>query len=177
MSTLPGSFVTLLFAYPRRDLKDQPIYSDTWKPIAKVMSTLPGTPCCVQMSQALNNAGLTVPGQSWRRNPNPSLPIYNTTWYYLPATDELEDFLSQYGPPEQVNIDGNGNTMAAKDVKSALAGRTGILIFRWNGFHVPPPTDQFEHTELWDGNDIVQRDMNENYLFSVPRVLFWAVDP
>jgi hypothetical protein len=46
-----------------------------------------------------------------------------------------------------------------------LGGDQGILLFRTSGAGM--------HTELWDGQQIVQRDMDEPALFSQPRVLMW----
>lgn len=47
-------------------------------------------------------------------------------------------------------------------------------MFRWGNLGTPPPPkDHFEHTELWDGTKILQRDTAEGALFRTPRVLMW----
>jgi hypothetical protein len=54
-------------------------------------------------------------------------------------------------------------------MKRQLSTVKGILLFR--------DGSAGKHTELWDGKQIVQRDMAEAALFSVPRVLVWICDP
>jgi arylsulfatase A-like enzyme len=50
-------------------------------------------------------------------------------------------------------------------MKAYLSGDKGILLFRSAGAGL--------HTEIWDGNQILQRDMDETNLFSQARVLMW----
>jgi len=63
-------------------------------------------------------------------------------------------------------------------IKKYIAGRTGLLLFRFSSVGVIAPKEEFEHTELWDGTKILQRDMDERFLFGRPRVLMWdTFDP
>src|SRR2546422_4927905 len=64
-----------------------------------------------------------------------------------------------------VSLNDDGSHRTPQQIKAYLQGRTGILAFRNAGAGF--------HTELWNGQQIVQRDMNENVCFSQPRVLFW----
>jgi hypothetical protein len=48
-------------------------------------------------------------------------------------------------------------------MKRQLSSVKGILLFREPGAGM--------HTELWDGKQILQRDMDEPHLFSRPRIL------
>jgi hypothetical protein len=169
MGVIPASINILSSQYPRRDQKDPAKY----KYVDKVMQGLPGTPCCVQMSHALNMCGIPVPQGSYRRNPNPKLTIDGRHCSYLLATDELEDFLQTYcGEPETINRDLN-HTRSVEEIKGYIKNRPGLLIFRYSNPRLPAPQGQFEHTELWDGTRILQRDMNEQFLFARPRVLMW----
>jgi hypothetical protein len=63
----------------------------------------------------------------------------------------------------------SGNLIQRKkeieQMKAYLSGDKGILLFRTSGAGL--------HTELWDGNQILQRDMDEVNLFSQQRVLMW----
>lgn len=169
MGVIPASINTLSSQYPRRDVKDPAKY----KYVDTVMKGLQGTPCCVQISHALNLCGIPVPTRSYRRDPNLKLKINGKDCGYLLATDELEDFLqARYGEPETVNRDLN-QTRSAEKVKAYIKNRPGLLIFRYSDLRVPAPPGQFEHTEFWDGTQILQRDMAEQFLFERPRVLFW----
>lgn len=169
MGVIPASFAALQRNYPRRDVKDPALYPY----VDQVMKGIPGTPCCVQMSHAFNMAGVAVPQASYRRK-NAVLKINGKTYYYLLATDELEDFLANCckDDGELVNLDLR-KTRSVNEIKKYIANRPGLLLFRFANFHVLPPPGQFEHTELWDGTKILQRDMAEGFLFARPRVLMW----
>ena len=165
MGALNVSVDKLINYYPRRDKKDS-----SWPDVVAVMTGIPGTPCCVQMSRALCGAGVAVPARSFRRG---TVPFPNGQWRALLATDEVEEFLAiPFGDGQ--NLQGP-NTKPA-DVKGSIGGVPGILIFRHGLRRGFAPKGKFEHTEIWDGSQIVQRDMNEAYLFSCPRVLFWPTN-
>jgi len=124
------------------------------------------TPCCIQVSHALNKAGLIVPASSfWRAN----API--GSFYYLQAVNELEQYLSgRYGRGEDVRKVGD-----TKAIKQHLDGLQGILVFRSAGAGF--------HTELWDEDHILQDGstspgavMDQGACFGQPRVLFYEVD-
>jgi hypothetical protein len=167
MGVIPASISTLSSQYPSRTPKDPAKY----KYVDMVMQGLPGTPCCVQISQALNKCGIPVPQSSYRRIPNPKLKING--YSYLLATDELEYFLhTTYGEPETVSRDLNDKPRTGDQIKAYIKDRPGLLIFRHAGFKVPPPQDKFEHTEFWTGSGIIQTDMSPG-LFNNPRVLMW----
>jgi hypothetical protein len=169
MGVIPASFSTLQGAYPRGDVKNKDLYQY----VDQVMKGLPGTPCCVQMSHALNMAGVLIPKSSYRRD-NAALKIDGRIYYYLLATDELEDFLFNRcnDDGEMVNLDLT-KTRSMNQIKAYIANRPGLLLFRFTRFHMPPIKGQFEHTELWNGTNILQHGMAEAFLFARPRVLMW----
>ncbi len=173
MAVIPASIGMLSSQYPTRTPKDPSKYQY----VDMVMKTLPpeATPCCVQVSQALAMCGIPVPQSSYRRNPNPRLTINEKACNYLLATDELEDFLwTAYGEPEVINRDllSEKPRSTMNEIKQYIKNRPGLLIFRNANRRATSP-HQFEHTEFWDGNQILQRDMAEQYLFGRPRVLMW----
>jgi hypothetical protein len=168
MGVIPVSIKHLIEQYPRRDKQDPKKYQY----VEQVMKTVPGTPCCVQMSHTLNLNGIQVPPASYRRNPIPKLKIDTLERFYLLATDEIEVFLwTMFGEPELINLDLNKRRSIAQ-IKAYIDKRPGLLVFRHAELRIPPPKDKFEHTELWDGKAMVQRDMSEK-LFNCPRVLMW----
>jgi hypothetical protein len=159
MAIIPASFDKLRQNYPARP--------DLTPELAAFMSSITGTPCCVQVSHALNMAGLFV-SQTYDggRRANAPIRIDGRVYYYLLAVDELERWLTlKYGAGEVVHTEYDGRRRSPQQIKAYLQGRTGILAFRNAQFGF--------HTELWDGRQIVQRDMNEHALFTQPRVLFW----
>jgi Type VI secretion system (T6SS), amidase effector protein 4 len=169
MGVIPASFNTLSRNYPRRDQKNPQLYQY----VDKVMKGLEGTPCCVQMSHALNMAGIPVPPRSYRRDPNPKLTINKKDYYYLLATDELETFLTALTGDDGETINRDlGKTRTIAETQSYIQNRTGIIIFRHANLNTVPPKGKFEHTELWDGTQILQRDISTS-LFACPRVLMW----
>lgn len=165
MGALSVSADKLISYYARRDKKDS-----SWPDVTAVMKGIPGTPCCVQISRAFCGAGLAVPARSFRRG---TVPFPNGQWRALLATDEVEEFLAvPFGDGR--NLQGSQPNPA--DVKGSIGGIPGVLIFRHGLRRGFAPKGKFEHTEIWDGSQIVQRDMNEGYLFSCPRVLFWPTN-
>jgi hypothetical protein len=154
------------------DLKSHyPTYRTLPKALQDFMDALnrvsPGnTPCCVQMSHALNLAGQIIPSRSYRRS-NSAIGSY----YYILAVDELEQYLAgRYGRGEEIK------TASRRDkasIKKYLNGKQGILCFRSAGAGA--------HTELWDKSRILQDGapsssgaaMNQDYIFGQPRVVFW----
>lgn len=130
------------------------------------------TPCCVQVSHALNLAGQLIPPKSSRRN-NSTIGPHN----YILAVDELEQYLSgRYGKGEEIKAMQSGKTRSLAEMKQYLHGRQGVLLFRNGGAG--------HHTELWDKTHILQDGnaisgggarMNESNIFGQPRVLFWEV--
>jgi len=127
------------------------------------------TPCCLQMSEALNACGAMhkIPPRSYRRD-NVQLPPGSGN-YYLQAVDELEKYLAgKYGAGEEIKTS-DRKDMAS--MKSYLKDKQGILCFRNSGAGV--------HTELWDKTDILQNlssgaPMDQKYIFEQqPHVVFW----
>jgi hypothetical protein len=151
-----------------------PTYRTLPPPLQKFMDDLgPGnTPCCVQVSHALNKAGRSIPPNSFRRA-NSKIGAY----YYILAVDELEQFLSGlHGRGEEIKRDSSGKMRSTAEMKRYLDGMQGILLFRSAGAG--------HHTELWDETHIMQDGkavsgqgaiMNESNIFGQPRVLFWEV--
>jgi hypothetical protein len=148
-------------------------YNALPQPLQKFLNDLgPGnTPCCIQLSHSLNAANVTIPQKPSRRSGgNPKIPGGNG--FYLLAVDEVEDFLSSRSSPTKTF---DGKRVPRSEIKIAILGRQGILVFRSGGLG----TYGF-HTELWTGSQIVQHGgisggMNEQSIFSQPRVLFWEV--
>ncbi len=173
MIYITAPFATLQSFYPRRPLGGN---------LKTFMDGLgPGnTPCCVQVSHALNMAGEKIPqtydyAKVRGRTPSP-IQVDGVSNFYLLAVDELEMWLTQkYGAGLNVRAlaglkqtPSSDPTQRRKDVeqmKAYLSGYKGILLFRTAGAGL--------HTELWDGTRILQRDMDETNLFSQPRVLMW----
>ncbi len=169
---LPLDFATLRSHYPT--------YNRLPPHIAKYMADLnkgipegkpKNTPCCFQVSEALNLSGAehAIPPRSWRRA-NSHLGMN----YYLGAVDELEIHLtSRYGKGEGLHLTAGSGTDRTKKMKAAIAGRQGILCFRDQGYGA--------HTELWDGTDIVQNGapaangaaLSGGYIWGQPHIWFW----
>jgi hypothetical protein len=126
------------------------------------------TPCCVQVSHALNKAGVIIPSKSFRRS-NSKIGSF----FYLLAVDELEQYLAaNFGRGEELKKAGATRTTA--EMKAQINGKQGILVFRNAGAG--------HHTELWDSTHILQDGKavsgggavkNEANIFGQPRVLFW----
>lgn len=133
------------------------------------------TPCCVQVSHALNKSGQLIPPKSFRRSNSKIGPSF----YYLLAVDELEQYLSaNFGRGEEIKKTASGATRSMADMKTHLAGKKGILVFRNEGAG--------HHTELWEDTHILQDGkavsgggavMNEANIFGQARVLFWPTIP
>jgi type VI secretion system (T6SS) effector Tae4 (amidase) len=150
---------TLKTAYPARKTGWIKAYMDELGP--------GNTPCCVQMSHALNVAGADIESKSNRRH-NPHLKTPEGSYYYLLAVDEMKWFLEEnFGEGEEISL-GKNNKRVVKisDMMAVLNGRTGILVF--SNLHYGT------HTELWNVDHLHQRDMSLA-LFNCPRVLFWDV--
>lgn len=114
-----------------------------------------------------------IPSNSYRR-PNAQLTIGGTVYYYILATDELERFLISYCGDDGERISNDLNKKrSVGEIKRYISKRPGLLLFRFSDIGVPAPPHHFEHTELWDGTKILQRDMNEGALFGSQRVLMW----
>lgn len=148
---------TLKAAYPRRPLTG---------PLKAFMDQTPGTPCCVQMSHALNIAGCRLGPQSNRRRASRIASPAGTFHYFL-AVDEMNWLLQlTYGAGEEISKDENGRRRTRRQMLELLDGRTGILVFSNLRYGA--------HIELWDQTHMHQRDMSLD-LFDQPKVLFWDV--
>ncbi len=125
------------------------------------------TPCCVQMSHALNVAGCLVGPRSNRRHTS-RITTDAGTFNYLLAVDEMKWFLEDnFGVGDEISKDDQGRRITSiHDMKDVLNGRTGILVF--SNLHLGT------HTELWDVDHMHQRDIS-SALFNSPKVLFWDV--
>lgn len=129
----------------------------------------PNTPCCVQVSHALNSANEFIPGHGYRRA--------NTkvgSWFYILAVDELEHYLAgRYGRGDNIRVNASGQKRNLDDMKTYIGGKQGILLFRNNGAGV--------HTEIWDKTTTLQNGQVPGVfvgpaVFDNPRVLFWEVN-
>jgi hypothetical protein len=177
MPSIPVSFDALKQYYPRRP--------DLTPELKKFMDGLnkgipddkpKNTPCCVQVSHALNMAGQSVT-QTYvhqRRNNSP-ITISGTVYYYVLAVDEMEKYLSQrYGAGELLTMDKTAKPSQAEQFKAYLQGRQGVLVFRDGGAGF--------HTELWNGQNCEQSianhgDITQDACLAKPRVLFWDCGP
>jgi hypothetical protein len=132
------------------------------------------TPCCFQVSWALNAVGgeHRVPSASHRRG-NTALD----GGYHMGAVDELEVYLTEaYGAPEVVKTP-KRNTRKA--MEQYLAGRQGVIAYR-EGY-------AGAHTEIWDKTRVLQNGapiannqsgtamMNLDWIWGRPIVLFWEI--
>lgn len=168
-ATIPLDYNTLASHYPARLAKvgefgGKLAHAD----LRKVMDRCPGTPCCVQVSHALNMSGFRIPAMvPGNRRRNEPQKIDGVTYYYLLAVDEMEKYLTdQFGPGELVRSDSDKALQRkAAEVKAALKDRKGILVMRQGFAGI--------HTELWDGTSFHQKDMAVDALLTQPRVLFW----
>ena len=162
-------FATLRAGYPTYNRLPKHI-SDYMDALNKGNTGPRNTPCCFQVSEALNLAGAEhkIPARSYRR----ACARLGQN-YYLGAVDELETYLTnRYGRGDTVySGPAHGDIHA---IKARLAGRAGIITFRDNGYGL--------HTELWNGEHIIQNGapgsngagMSERGIFGVPRIVFWA---
>ena len=126
------------------------------------------TSCCLQVSHALHATPQQIYPRSFRRD---NAPIGGK--YYIQAVDELEHYLTgRYGKTDDIKRDDSGKVRSEAQMKQYLDGMQGILVFRNAGAGA--------HTELWNEDTILQKagapgGMNEQYIFSQPRILFWEV--
>jgi hypothetical protein len=154
-----------------------PTYAALPKPIKDYLDDLnrnipddqpKNTPCCLQVSHALNNAGRQLPPRSfWRQNEKIG------PFFYIRAVNELEQYLSgTYGRVEDIKRGPSGKQRSITEMKQYINGKQGILVF--GGMH----------TELWDMTHIMQDGkapggngavMNETAIFGTAKVLFWEV--
>lgn len=169
MGYIPVEFALMARHYPFRLEKKGQFGGKLAHPdLRLLMDRNPGTPCCVQVSHSLNMSGFPV-SQMYMgaRRPNDGQKINGTRYYYVLAVDEMEAYLTDaYGPGELVRSDTDKALQrTAPQVKAHLKGRKGILVMREGLAGV--------HTELWDGNAFLQKDMATDHLLTRPRVLFW----
>jgi len=179
--SITASIQQLTSNYPMRLTKEGPFGGKLSLPeLRKVMDRNPGTPCCVQMSHALNMSGLPVPqskGAYGGRRDSEHADFNGRTFYYLLAVDEVEKYLTaEYGPGEMVSQDEQGRKRSSRDVRKYLAGRTGILVLR-DGAGLGVGFGPNDHTELWNGSGMHQPGMAEDHLLGMQRVLFWDCGP
>lgn len=165
---IPIDFDLLRANYPHRKTRDGAFGGELQNPVLqKFMASIPGTPCCVQVSHAFNMSGHPIPplwdGQ--RRDPS-RIKIDGVNRYYLLAVDEMEKYMTgRYGPGELLMVDADGKRRKAKQIKAYLKGRQGLLVMN---AHTPS-----DHTELWDGEHMVQPGMAVDHLLELSRVMFW----
>lgn len=168
-ATIPLDYEVLASHYPARLAKVGEFGGKLAHPdLRKLMEDNPGTPCCVQVSHAINMAGFRIPSQipGARRKYAPR-KIGGIVYYYILAVDEMEKYLTdQFGPGELVRDESDKKLQRkAAEVKSALKDRKGILVMRQGYAGI--------HTELWNGSSFHQKDMAVDALLTQPRVLFW----
>jgi hypothetical protein len=157
MTQISLDWDTVKAAYPMRPLTGA---------LKTFMDSIPGTPCCVQMSHALGVAGCTIGPMSNRRR-TARIKTSTGTRQYLLAVDEMNWFLTQtYGAGEEISRADDGSRRTLQAMKDALDGRTGVLVFRDSGYGL--------HTELWDETHMHQRDISWG-VFHAAKVFFWDV--
>ena len=167
MNTMNVSVDSLINFYARRDRKDE-----KWADVVAAIAGTPGTTCCVQMSRGFCGAGLIVPMRSWSR-PTGVFPG-GLGWRSFFSVDEVEDFLEKkFNDSDNIRTDGDGKSRNAAAIKSMLKGIPGVLTMRHAPLRKYPPKNKFEHTEIWDGDGFVQKDMAVDALLESPFVKFW----
>jgi hypothetical protein len=177
MPSLMAPFDKLASYYPRIVQLKPTVYQCPQDPngpqsVSQAMAQFgSGTSCCVQMSHALNLSGVTVLSASNQRS---NVYLSSNGFFYLGNVSELEYFLANqcagYFDGEILHDDLSGDNRSAGDMKNYLQGRQGILLFRDHGYGA--------HTELWDGQDILQKSiMDQPWCWSQPRILFWDAGP
>lgn len=170
MHFIPVDFNLLADNYPFRIQKVGNFGGGLKDPdLRKLMARNPGTPCCVQVSHAMNMAGLLIPKTYPHcRRPNDGMKLKGVTYYYLRACDEMEIYLTYaYGAGELVRnkpISDPPLPRATRE-RAILSNRQGILVMREGPFGI--------HAELWTGKSFLQTDMAVDHLLQRPRVLFW----
>jgi hypothetical protein len=164
--SIPVTYAEIASNYPRRTSKTSEFGGQLAQPeLRKFMSSIPGTPCCVQVSHAMNMVGHTVSRKygGMRRNASP-IKIDGRTYYYLLAVDEMEAWLTDtYGEGEILRGPGRKNTSPG-DIKRAIKNRPGLLTM-WG------KKDRW-HTEFWNGARYLQDNMSDGVLEN-PRIMFW----
>ena len=122
------------------------------------------TPCVIQLSHALNKAGIIIPPHSFWR----SSAKIDGLWY-LQAVNELQTYLTQRFFPGTAVTAGT-----AQQRQASLNGKRGILTF--GAFHC----------ELWRDDQIRQRDNiplpdgrvehgMSGGIWNAPKIMFWEV--
>ena len=155
MQPLPVEYHFLSANYPRRDAPE----------IAQIMAGIGGTPCCCQLSYALNLSEIRIPEWSNRRR-NTAGSARGVRFRFLLCVDEVINFLTKRcGGSLRLDVADDGSRKSYVDMKRTIELRQGILAFsdRHYGFHV----------ELWNGRSIHQRDINETFCFGKPEIFFW----
>lgn len=168
MGSIPVTVDAIRGVYPHRLTKEGPFGGKLDHPdLRKIMDRNPGTPCCVQVTHALNMTGFLVsPGFKGQRRPPEREKINGTLYYFLLAVDEVENYLTdRYGPGEALHKDANGKQRTPQDIKKYIDGRPGLLVM----IGIP----KRDHTEFWTGTSFVQPGMAVDTLLSMPRVVFW----
>ena len=163
MASIPVSIERIRGVYPFRTSKEGEFGGKLANPdLRKVMDRNPGTPCCVQVSHALNMAGFPVtPGYKGQRRWPDAQEINGVTYYFILAVDEMENFITdRFDTGELLS-----KKRTAQDIKKYIKGRPGLLIMRDSTPGV--------HTEFWTGMSFLQTDMAVDHLLGLPRVLFW----
>jgi Type VI secretion system (T6SS), amidase effector protein 4 len=186
VGSIPVSIETIRRTYPHRIEKAGEFGGKLADPdLQKVMDRNPGTPCCVQVSHALNLAGFPIrPGFNGERRKMESQNINGITYYFLLAVDEMENYLiDRYGSPAEAfsnapitvtarTAEERKRKIQAEEAKDAnqisarIRDRPGLLVMRDSTF-------AGIHTEFWTGKSFLQTDMAVAHLLSVRRVLFW----
>ena len=158
MNQISLDWDTVKRSYPTRPLI---------RPLAQFMKEIGGTPCCVQVSHALNAAGCLIPAHSNRRRTS-SITTSLGTRKYLLAVDEMKWFLEDnFGMGDELTSNGSGAPRPSRaDMMQTLSDRTGILVFMKGPYGL--------HTELWDVDHMHQRDISPA-VFDAPHVYFWDV--
>src|SRR5262245_24153077 len=103
--TIRMKFSTLESAYPKHNALPKPVQDYLDRLNKDIPEGKPkNTPCCLQMSHALNATGQKVGPRSFRRD---NAPIAGN--YYIQAVDELEHYLiGRYGRTEDIKKDSAG---------------------------------------------------------------------
>lgn len=139
---IPVDFGLLRNNYPHRKTRQEAFGGELRNAdLQKFMASIPGTPCCVQVSHAFNLSGHPIPPfwEERRRNPSPIM------------VDEMEKYMTgRYGPGELPMTDANRKRRKAREIKAYLKGRKGLLVMN---AHTRPTTPNYGTANIWSSRE------------------------
>jgi hypothetical protein len=129
------------------------------------------TSCCMQLCEALNKAGIKVPGKKSFRPGVPQrvameIPLHSGAFYLL-AVDEMINFLKTFAEPRLIRSVATRTPGNAQAITKSIQGLEGILTFG------------NDHIEFWNKVHVVQdrgpSAMSPDFLWGSPQIRFWQI--